>query len=160
MAQPATVKAQPTHVLDVPGHGKQTLPLLGPYGDKSLHGSKLLYHLRQSETAKRKGKQDETLARVLHIEGTDYWAVCCWSNANAEEVKRFANAKPEVVGVLMDEALEAQAGYQSWKEQRGGATTVWCSLNGAPAMRVPVTAYDAMKAAGLNVVRKEKPVKA
>lgn len=151
--------ASKTVVVEITDGSKQTLPLHGPFGDKALHGSKLVTFFRKSDPTKR-NPPEEYKDVYRHSDGTDYWAVQCWVPANAAEVKKFAEAKPDTLIDLVSGALCTDAGQKSWREVRGnGALNLWVSFNGAPPSFMPKTAVDALKAAGHKVVEMERKKK-
>lgn len=112
----------------------------GPYGDKTLHGSKII-----SDTAKAK-PDGETDFKSLH------WTFTFYAPANAAELNAFVKAKPDVVLDLVTRALGTSARAASWGECRGGAVTVDVKMpDGKVALRTPQAVYDAMVKAGMKV---------
>ena len=82
-----------TYVWDLDGV-KLEMPLFGPYGDRTLHGTKLEYELVQSNREKRlKGDPDATLERSTFHNGVDYWVTCAWVPEDDARVKAFCQCQ-------------------------------------------------------------------
>jgi hypothetical protein len=156
MAQQSNAKPS-TVTVDIDG-SKVVVPLFGPYGDKALHGSKLVTRVKTSDPKRR--KPTDTLERTASHNGIDYWAAQCWAPANDAETLAFTKAKPANVRDLLEDALCTDAGQKSWHENRGGTTTTRVSVDGAPPARLPNTIIDTLRKAGCKVVevrKEEKP---
>jgi hypothetical protein len=144
MAQPATVKGTATHSHTVKGKAEPcSLPVFGPFGDKALHGSALLYGKADSNPEKR--KPDAPPQKY------DDWCFSYWTPANDAELVNFVKAKPANVRLLVSTALKSKARFDSWHENRGGTTTMWASIMGTPAARISKDAFAKMQAAGVDV---------
>lgn len=117
------------------------LPLVGPFGDKALHGSKLEYGY---------AKADES-AKTEHPE----WVFCAYVPANGEEAKKLTNAKPDMAVDLYTKALMTKARAQAWAEERGGSTTadVKVTFKGKTTYspRTPLEMIETLRAAGMTV---------
>ena len=118
----------------------------GPFGDKLVHGSKLVYESATSDPKKRK-PTDKLKA--------DDWCFSFWTPANKAELVAFVNAKPDNVLALVGDALKSDARFKSWHENRGGSTTTRVSVNGADPKPLPNEIIALLKASGQDV--KEVP---
>jgi hypothetical protein len=140
-----TTNPEPHHTMDVKGKSR-TLPLLGPFGDKALYGSKLEYGY---------GKADMEKANLDNPPRLSEWFFCAWVPANDAETKALVNAKTDMARDLIVTALLNKARAQSWAENRGGAVTadVKVTLNGKTTVhkRVALGFIDTLRDAGATV---------
>jgi hypothetical protein len=159
MASNATPKPATVEVT-LPDDSKAMVPLFGPYGDKAIHGTKLVTKVKQSDPKKRK-EEDKLHRTYRHSNGIDYWAAQCFVPKDDAEALAMAKAKPANVRDLMEDALCVEAGQASWHENRGGSVTTRVSVNGAPAKRLPNEIITLLRQAGQKVeeVKEEKPTK-
>lgn len=152
----ATPNKFPTHVMELPDGTKQAIPLHGPFGDKALHGSKLVTRLKRSDPTKRNPPEEYTNV-FRHTDGVDYWAAQCWAPSNITEAKKFADTKPDTFIDLVTDALATDAGQISWRAVRGnGALTLYVSVDGGAPSNVAKPLVDMLKTAGHKVVEVER----
>lgn len=122
-------------------------PVFGPFGDKVLHGSKLMWGTAKSDPAKRKPTD-----KLKH----DAWCFSYYRPANVGELQSFVKSKPDNVMDLVDAALETEARQASWHENRGGTTTTRVSIDGAAPGRVPNEIIEMLRKAGHKVTAAPK----
>lgn len=118
-------------------------PVFGPFGDKALHGTALLYGSGVSNPAKRKPED-----KLKY----DAWCFSFYGPATTAELTSFVKAKPDNVRSLVVDALKSEARFASWHENRGGTTTTRVSVNGAPATRLPNAIVALLRSTGQTVV--------
>ena len=156
MAQPAV---NPKTITVELGDGtKTTVPLFGPYGDKLLHGSKLVTKVKSSNPKKRK-PEDKLTRTYTHSDGVEYWAAQCWAPKDDAEAVALAKAKPAMARDLMEDALCVEAGQASWQENRGGSVNTRVSVNGAEPKALPNEIIALLRASGAKVVEVPKDKK-
>jgi hypothetical protein len=145
MAKQPTTNAEPIYTMDHKGKSK-TLPLLGPFGDKALYGSKLEYGY---------GKADMDKANKDNPPKHPEWFFSAWVPADNVETLKLVNAKTDMARDLLVTALLTKARAQSWAENRGGAVTadVKVTMNGKVTThkRVAMAFLDTLREAGATV---------